>query len=102
MVRSPVIPRPQWLVLIVLVTVCVLVAGVCAFEALWVGQPFENSPAHPWGSLVLWMGAGFALATPVACLPVMAFPVRRRVALLSGGIIALVVGLAGFFVTRAL
>lgn len=100
--RSPVTPRPQWLVLIVLVPVCVLVAGVCAFEALWVGQPFESSPAHPWGALVLWMGAGLALSTPVTCLPVMAFPVRRRTALVVGGTFALVFALTGFLVTRTL
>ena len=94
--------RPQWIVLIGLVAVALLVAGMCAFAGLWVGQGFENVGPDRGGSLAWWVAAGISCATPVACLPVMRFPVRRKVALLVAAGVAAGIAAAGFLYTLAL
>ncbi|GIG19601.1 hypothetical protein Cch01nite_03250 [Cellulomonas chitinilytica] len=92
--RAP--ARPQVLLTIAVVVIALIAAGTFGFSALLLGSGFAaGPPAAPGTSVVLWVLSGAALAAPVALLPTLGFPVRRRTSLVVAVAVVVTAALVG-------
>ncbi len=90
----------RWGFLVALTFVCLLAGACLAFGGYIAGGEFATAPAQPGLSIVMWIGAGLALAAPVAALPRLGFHVRTRTCLITAAVLAIMIAVGGSLLSR--